>query len=249
MSESTIAKSCSRWRSACCPSCPRVVDVLSATAAALTRHGLSHREDDLLHGFCAAGTRHPRPAPAGPRVRPARGRYEVEFEVAEPSSTPPPSRWCTWTVTLGAATARPAALRRGSRVSVPAGAPRMLLLPDAAARRAARGAAGRRLGHRPGLRVQRELSAGRPVAARLPAGGRRLKIEARVVRLDPAPYGRYRPAARSPRSPTSIAGDRPAGRGGRGRGVGAGAPSGRLAAWAEARERRSIERRTSDRPA
>jgi hypothetical protein len=97
---------------------------------------------------------------------------------------------------------------------------------------------------------QRELSAGDLLRLVFPLGGRRLKVEARVVRMDPAPYGRHRIGCEiteigdlDRKTIAQVAEEADA----------AGSEQERrperLAAWAEARERRSIERWTSDRPA
>ncbi len=44
---------------------------------------LSHRENDLLHGFCAAPAAHPRLHLLARVFDAARGRYEIEFEVEQ----------------------------------------------------------------------------------------------------------------------------------------------------------------------
>ena len=94
------------------PELPSVVDVLSEGGGSYELR-LSHREDDLLHGFCAAPAAHPRLHLLARVFDAARGRYEIEFEVEETFFHTGSESLVHLTVTTSA-TARPAAPRRGS---------------------------------------------------------------------------------------------------------------------------------------
>jgi hypothetical protein len=229
------------------PELPGSVDVLSAAGGGLTVT-LSHQEGDLLHGFVPAGTVSPDLQLLARVLDQSRGRYEVEFLVAD-------AFFHTAAETLVHLEVTSVTRRKARRAS-----PRVTVSVPLVARMLY----GRTLARDAELEVrlvdvsatglafvsQRELSAGDLLRLVFPLGGRRLKVEARVVRMDPAPYGRHRIGCEiteigdlDRRTIAQVAEEAEA----------AGSEQERrperLAAWAEARERRSVERRTSDRPA
>jgi hypothetical protein len=97
--------------------------------------------------------------------------------------------------------------------------------------------------------AQQELSPGDLLQLGFPLEGRRLSVEVRVVRMDPAPYGRTRVGCEiteigdlDRKTISQVAEKADA----------AGSEQERrperAAAWAEARERRTVARRASDHP-
>ncbi|MDX6534215.1 MAG: PilZ domain [Gaiellales bacterium] len=171
------------------PPPPEKVDVLSEAGGAFPL-AISGLEDGVLHAYA------PRHAVRNDlhllaRVsRPGRGRYEVEFEVAD----------CFFHSTTEALVhllvsgVRHRKARRASPravVSCPATAvvrfgrshPRDTEMPIRIVDVSATGCA---------FVSQQELDAGDLMALEFKLAGRIMNVEARVVRMDPAPYGRYR---------------------------------------------------------
>jgi hypothetical protein len=171
------------------PELPGVVGVLSEDGGVYELR-LSHAEGALLHGFC-----NPAVARDGLQLLarvsdPSRGRYEVEFAVRE-------SFFHTGSealLHLGVTAVRHRKARRSSpRVSasvrvdarvrycrtLPRDAAVEVRLVDVSATGLA-------------FLTQRELATGDIFTLAIPFAGRIMQIETRVVRVDPAPYGRYR---------------------------------------------------------
>ncbi len=171
------------------PEPPETVDVLSEDGGCfpLTITGL---EDDLLHAYAPRNAvRHDVHLLA--RVfYPERGRYEVEFEVIESFFHSSHEAL----VHLAVSGVRHRKARRASpRVPVSASAtavvkycrtlPRDTALDVRVVDISATGCA---------FVTQKELSAGDLMLVEFALADRTIRMEARVVRMDPAPYGRYR---------------------------------------------------------
>jgi hypothetical protein len=171
------------------PELPDTIDVLSEDGGCFPM-SISSREDDLLLGQAPrAAIRNDLHLLA--RVYyPGRGRYEVEFEVVEHFFQSVSEAL----VHLAVSGVRHRKARRASprvAVSTPATAsvrycrtlPRDTELEVRVVDVSATGCA---------FITQKELDPGDLVKLEFALEGRRLGPEARVVRLDPAPYGRYR---------------------------------------------------------
>ena len=171
------------------PELPSVVDVLSEGGGSYELR-LSHRENDLLHGFCAAPAAHPRLHLLARVFDAARGRYEIEFEVEQSFFHTGSESLVHLTVTnVRHRKARRASPRVGVSVKLDARVRYCRTMPRDAQVEvrlidvSATGLA---------FVTQRELSAGDMFQLSFPLAGELMEIETRVVRLDPAPYGRYR---------------------------------------------------------
>ena len=152
----------------------------------------SHQEGDLLHGLRARRHASAPTCSCWPACSTRlAGRYEVEFEVVEPSSTPAAETLVHLAVTL----VRHRKARRASprvTVSVPLGGANAVLPGRSPGTQSSR--CGWWTCRPPAWRSSPSGAVGAGDLVRLvfPLGGRRLEVEARVVRLDPAPYGRHR---------------------------------------------------------
>jgi hypothetical protein len=170
------------------PEPPETVDVLSEDGGCfpLTITGL---EDDLLHAYAPRNAvRHDVHLLA--RVfYPERGRFEVEFEVLETFFHSTQEAL----VHLAVSGVRHRKARRASpRVPISASAtatvkycrtlPRDTAMDVRVVDISATGCA---------FVTQKELSAGDLMVVEFGLDGRNVRMEARVVRIDPAPYGRY----------------------------------------------------------
>jgi hypothetical protein len=171
------------------PELPGVVDVLSEDGGSYELR-LSHIEGKVLHGFCVRPVM-PKDLHLLARVfDPARGRYEVEFEVVD-------SFFHTGSETVAHLAVSGVRHRKARRAS-----PRVpvSLKLDASVRYCRSLPRDTRVEVRlvdvscTGLAfvTQRELAAGDMFSLTLPLNDRLMLLETRVVRIDPAPYGRYR---------------------------------------------------------
>jgi PilZ domain len=171
------------------PEPPETVDVLSEDGGCfpLTISGL---EEHLLHGYAPRNSVRPDVHLLARVFYPERGRYEVEFEVVEVFFHSTQEAL----VHLAVSGVRHRKARRASpRVPVSSSAtasvkycrtlPRDTALDVRVVDISATGCA---------FVTQKELSAGDLMVVELMLTGRNVRMEARVVRIDPAPYGRYR---------------------------------------------------------
>src|SRR3954468_5730446 len=171
------------------PELPGRLDVLSEAGGSFTLK-LSACEGELLRGYAPTGSVRPDLQLLARLSDDERGRYEVEFEVVETffhSTTE-----VLLHLAISGVTRRKA--RRASpraTVSVRASAyvkncqtlPRDTALEARLVDVSATGLA---------FVSQQELSPGDLLRLGFPLAGRRMSVEVRVVRLDPAPYGRHR---------------------------------------------------------
>ena len=154
----------------------------------------------------------------------ARGRYEIEFEVEEAFFHTGSESLVHLTVTnVRHRKARRASPRVGVSVKLDARVRYCRTMPRDAQVEvrlidvSATGLA---------FVTQRELSAGDMFQLSFPLAGELMEIETRVVRLDPAPYGRYRAGCEITEiSDAAPPRDQPPGRGRRAGRIGRGAPS------------------------
>jgi hypothetical protein len=171
------------------PELPDTIDVLSEDGGCFAVT-ISSREEDLLLGHAPRGAIRNDLHLLARVFHPGRGRYEVEFEVADHffQSTAEAQ------VHLAVSGVRHRKARRASprvAVSTPATAvikycrslPRDTQLEVRLVDVSATGCA---------FVTQKELAAGDLVKLAFTLNGRQMEPEARVVRIDPAPYGRYR---------------------------------------------------------
>jgi hypothetical protein len=171
------------------PELPGTVDVLSEDGGCfpVTINGL---EDDTLHGYAPRNVMRDDLHLLARVYYPGRGRYEVEFEVTEHFFHSVQDAM----VHLAVSGVRHRKARRASpRVAVSTSASSRVIycrtLPRDTAMEvrlvdvSATGCA---------FVTQKELDPGDLVGLRFTLASRQMEIEARVVRLDPAPYGRYR---------------------------------------------------------
>jgi PilZ domain-containing protein len=171
------------------PPPPERVDVLSEAGGSFPLT-ISGQEDGVLHGFA------PRHAVRNDLhllarvVNPGRGRYEVEFEVADcffHSTT----EALVHLLVSGVRHRKARRLSPRAVVSCPATAvvrycstlPSNTELPIRVVDVSATGCA---------FVTQQELDMGDLLGLQFKLAGRVMKVEARIVRMDPAPYGRYR---------------------------------------------------------
>jgi hypothetical protein len=171
------------------PELPETVDVLSEDGGCFPVT-LLEREDDLLLGHAPRAAMRDDLHLLARLYHPGRGRYEVEFEVVEHFFHSIPQAL----VHLGVSGVRHRKARRASprvAVSTPATAsikycrslPRDTELEVRLVDISATGCA---------FVTQKELATGDLVRVRASLSSRAIDLEARVVRIDPAPYERYR---------------------------------------------------------
>jgi PilZ domain len=171
------------------PELPETVDVLSEDGGCFPVT-LSEREEDLLLGYAPRGAIRDDLHLLARLYHPGRGRYEVEFEVVEHFFHSIPEAQ----VHLAVSGVRHRKARRASprvAVSTPATAqikycrslPRDTELEVRLVDISATGCA---------FVTQKELATGDLVRVQAILSGRAIDLEARVVRIDPAPYERYR---------------------------------------------------------
>jgi hypothetical protein len=171
------------------PELPDTIDVLSEDGGCFAVT-ISSREEDLLLGHAPRGAIRNDLHLLARVFHPGRGRYEVEFEVADHFF----HSVAEAQVHLAVSGVRHRKARRASprvAVSTPATAvinycrslPRDTELEVRLVDVSATGCA---------FVTQKELAAGDLVRLAFTLNGRQMEPEARVVRIDPAPYGRYR---------------------------------------------------------
>jgi PilZ domain len=171
------------------PELPDTIDVLSEDGGCFSVT-ISSREEDLLLGHAPRGAIRNDLHLLARVFHPGRGRYEVEFEVADHFFHSVSEAQ----VHLAVSGVRHRKARRASprvAVSTPATAvikycrslPRDTQLEVRLVDVSATGCA---------FVTQKELAAGDLVRLGFTLNGRQMEPEARVVRIDPAPYGRYR---------------------------------------------------------
>jgi hypothetical protein len=171
------------------PALPATVDVLSEGGGCHVLR-LSHSEGDVLHGFCTRSAMRTGLHLLARVFDEQRGRYEIEFEVEESFFHTGSESLVHLTVTnVRHRKARRASPRVGVSVKLDARVRYCRTMPRDAQVEvrlidvSATGLA---------FVTQRELSAGDMFQLSFPLAGELMEIETRVVRLDPAPYGRYR---------------------------------------------------------
>ena len=171
------------------PELPETVDVLSEDGGCFPVT-LSEREDDLLLGYAPRAAIRDDLHLLARLYHPGRGRYEVEFEVVEHFFHSIPDAQ----VHLAVSGVRHRKARRASprvAVSTPATArikycrslPRDTELEVRLVDISATGCA---------FVTQKELATGDLVRVQAALSSRAIDLEARVLRIDPAPYERYR---------------------------------------------------------
>jgi len=171
------------------PELPDTVDVLSEDGGCFPL-SLLEREEDMLLGYAPRGAMRNDLHLLARVYYPGRGRYEVEFEVAEHFFHSVSEAL----VHLAVSGVRHRKARRASprvRISVASTAairygrtlPRNTELEVRIVDISATGCA---------FLTQNELDPGDLLSLRFPLAGREMEVESRVVRIDPAPYGRYR---------------------------------------------------------
>src|SRR4029079_6992596 len=173
------------------PELPSVVDVLSEGGGSYELR-LSHQEDDLLHGFCAAQAAQPHLHLLARVFDAARGRYEVEFEVEESFFHTGSESLVHLTVTnVRHRKARRASPRVGVSVKLDGRVRYCRNMPrDAQVDVRLRGISATGLA----FVTQRELSAGDMFHLSFPLAGELMEIAPRVARHAQAPHARHRRA-------------------------------------------------------
>ena len=171
------------------PELPDTVDVLSEDGGCFPL-SLFEREEDMLLGYAPRGAMRNDLHLLARVYYPGRGRYEVEFEVVEHFFHSVTEAL----VHVAVSGVRHRKARRASprvRISVASSAairygrtlPRNTELEVRIVDISATGCA---------FLTQKELDPGDLLHLRFPLRGRLIEIESRVVRMDAAPYGRYR---------------------------------------------------------
>jgi hypothetical protein len=171
------------------PDLPDTVDVLSEDGGCFPLN-LLDREEGMLLGYAPRGAMRNDLHLLARVFYPGRGRYEVEFEVVEHFFHSVSEAL----VHLAVSGVRHRKARRASPrapVSITSSAsirfgrtlPRNTEMEVRLVDVSATGCA---------FVTQKELDPGDLLRLRFPLGGREMELETRVVRLDPAPYGRYR---------------------------------------------------------
>jgi len=229
------------------PPLPASVDVLSEAGGSFTLQ-VTQRDGELLHGFAPAGGLRQGLHLLARVFDQSRGRYEVEFELVEAFFHTGAVSLVHLAVTAvrhrkaRRASARAAvSVKFNARVTYCQTLPRDTEIEVRLVDVSATGLA---------FVSQKELAPGDLLRLEFPLAGRRMDVEARVVRLDPAPYGRHRVGCEiteisdlDRRAITQLAEQSDA----------AGSAEQRrpevAAAWAEARSQASMLQRTADQDA